>query len=76
MNVSSQLGEAPIRSLFYKFYFPALASILSSTLHQIINGIILGQQVGKEGLAVVGLYGPVVIVFISLTLPVMIGGGF
>ena len=75
MNVPNQLGEAPVKSLFFKFYFPALASILSSTLHQIINGIILGQQVGKEGLAVVGLYGPVVIVFISLTLPVMIGGG-
>ena len=49
--------------------------MLSSTVHQVINGIILGQQVGKDGLAAVGLYGPVVIVLVSLTLPIMIGGG-
>jgi putative MATE family efflux protein len=75
MQSPNELGEAPIRSLFFKYYIPALTSILSITLHQVINGIILGQQVGKEGLAAVGLYGSVIIVFIALTLPVMIGGG-
>jgi len=75
MNQPTKLGEAPIRSLFFSYYVPALTSILSTTLHQVINGVILGQQVGKEGLAAVGLYGPVVIVFIAFTLPIMIGGG-
>ncbi|MDQ6478104.1 MATE family efflux transporter [Dyadobacter sp. LHD-138] len=75
MNSQNQLGEAPVKSLFFKYYIPALTSILSVTFHQVVNGIILGQQVGKEGLAAVGLYGPVVIVFIALTLPVMVGGG-
>jgi putative MATE family efflux protein len=75
MQSPNKLGEAPVRSLFFQYYIPALTSILSITLHQVINGIILGQQVGKEGLAAVGLYGSVIIVFIALTLPVMIGGG-
>lgn len=75
MSASNHLGQAPIRSLFFQYYGPALISILSSTTHQVINGVILGQQVGREGLAAVGLYGPVVIVFVALTLPIMIGGG-
>ncbi len=75
MNAAHELGEAPIKSLFFKYYVPALTSILSITLHQTVNGIILGQQVGKEGLAAVGLYGPVVIMFIALALPIMIGSG-
>ena len=75
MSTANPLGQAPIRALFFQYYGPALISMLSSTAHQLINGIILGQQVGKEGLAAVGLYGPVVIVLVSLTLPIMIGGG-
>lgn len=75
MTDAQELGKAPIKSLFFKYYIPALISILSITLHQTINGIILGQQVGKEGLAAVGLYGPVVIAFVAFALPIMIGSG-
>ena len=75
MSTTNPLGQAPIKSLFFQYYGPALISMLSSTAHQVINGIILGQQVGKEGLAAVGLYGPVVIVLVALALPIMIGGG-
>jgi Na+-driven multidrug efflux pump len=75
MTTTNQLGQAPIRTLFFRNYGPALISLLSSFLHQVINGIILGQQTGKEGLAAVGLFGPVVIVLVALSLPVMIGGG-
>ncbi len=69
------LGTAPISRLFFKYYKPTLISLLSIMLHQVINGIILGQKVGKAGIGAVGLYAPVVIVLIALTLPVMIGGG-
>ncbi|MCF0074294.1 polysaccharide biosynthesis C-terminal domain-containing protein [Dyadobacter sp. CY261] len=75
MTATNQLGEAPIRKLFFQNYGPAIISLLSSIVHQVINGIILGQQIGKDGLAAVGLYGPVVIVLVALSLPVMIGGG-
>ena len=75
MTATNQLGQAPIRTLFFQNYGPAIISLLSSIIHQVINGIILGQQIGKDGLAAVGLYGPVVIVLVALSLPVMIGGG-
>lgn len=75
MSKQANLGTDAIRPLFFMYYFPALVSILSVTAHQLINGIILGQKVGKEGLAAVGLYGPVLLVFIAFALPVMIGGG-
>jgi len=75
MTAANPLGHAPIKTLFFQYYGPAVISLLSSTIHQVINGIILGKQVGKDGLAAVGLYGPVVIVLVALSLPIMIGGG-
>ena len=75
MSTPEQLATAPIRSLFFKYYTPTLISLLSIMLHQVINGLILGQKVGKEGLGAVGLYAPVVIVLVAISLPIMIGGG-
>lgn len=71
----SQLDKDPIRSLFFKYYTPTLMSLMSVTIHQIINGLILGQYVGKEGVAAVGLFGPILIIFIAFALALMIGGG-
>lgn len=69
------LGESPISQLFFSYYFPAIVSMLSVTIHQIADGLILGQQVGKDGVAAIGLYAPVLIVFIAVVLMLMIGGG-
>ena len=75
MTKSHQLDTDPIRSLFFKYYFPALISILSVTVHQIINGVILAYAVGKEGVAAIGLFAPILTVFIAFGLSLMIGGG-
>lgn len=74
MISNDDLGTAPIRPLFFRYYGPALIGMVSSTTHQIINGVILGHYVGKDGLAAVGLFGPVLIVLIAFASPVMIGG--
>lgn len=71
----NQLDKEPIKSLFFKYYTPTLMSLMSVTIHQIINGLILGQYVGKEGVAAVGLFGPILIIFIAFALALMIGGG-
>ena len=71
----SQLDKEPIKSLFFTYYTPTLMSLMSVTIHQIINGLILGHYVGKEGIAAVGLFGPILIVFIAFALALMIGGG-
>ncbi|MBD0258272.1 MAG: polysaccharide biosynthesis C-terminal domain-containing protein [Cytophagales bacterium] len=73
MTASNGLGEAPVSTLFFKYYVPALTSIFSVAFHQVINGVILGQEVGREGVAVVGLYNPVLVMLVALALPVMIG---
>ncbi|TLV02148.1 MATE family efflux transporter [Dyadobacter luticola] len=75
MNASNPLSTAPIKSLFFKYYIPTLTSIASVLLHQVVNGLILSRQVGKEGIAAVGLYGSVLMVFTALNLPILIGGG-
>ncbi|WP_128544746.1 MATE family efflux transporter [Larkinella soli] len=69
------LGKAPVPSLFFYFYLPTLVSMVSVSAHQLINGIILGRQVGKEAIAAVGLYAPILLIFISFLLAFMIGGG-
>ncbi len=75
MAQTKDLGNAPIRRLFFAYYFPAVVSMLSVTIHQVVDGMILGAMVGKEGVGVIGLFFPVLIVFIAIELMLMIGGG-
>jgi Na+-driven multidrug efflux pump len=75
MAVTADLGKDPIPSLFFRYYVPTLASIMSFTAQMIINGLLLGHYVGKDGVAAVGLYGPVVTIFIAFVLALAIGGG-
>lgn len=49
--------------------------MLSVTIHQIVDGAILAQYVGKEGVAAVGMFGPVITAFIAFGLILVIGGG-
>jgi len=75
MDSKIQLDKDPIRSLFFKYYIPILTSLLSVTIHQVIDGAILAQYVGKEGVAAVGMFGTVITVFIAFGLTLVIGGG-
>src|SRR5687767_4212634 len=75
MAVSADPGKDPIPSLFFRYYGPTLTSIMSVTVQMVVNGLLLGQYVGKEGVAAVGIYGPVLTVFISFVLALTIGGG-
>lgn len=75
MAKPADLEHDPVRSLFFKYYVPALTSLLSITIHQVANGIILGRYAGRESVAAVGIFGPVMTVFIAFALALMIGGG-
>ncbi len=75
MVVTKGLDQENIKTLFFRYYKPILVSLLSITIHQIVDGIILGHKVGKEGVAAIGIYAPVLIIFIALCLAIMIGGG-
>lgn len=75
MESKVQLDKGPIRALFFKYYIPALISLLSITIHQVIDAAILAEYVGKEGVAAVGLFGTIVTVFAAFGLTLVIGGG-
>ena len=75
MKSKIQLDIDPIRSLFFKYYIPILTSLLSITIHQIVDGAILAEYVGKEGVAAVGMFGTIITVFIAFGLTLVIGGG-
>jgi len=75
MESKIQLDKAPIRSLFFKYYIPILTSLLSITIHQVIDGAILAHYVGKEGVAAVGMFGTIITIFISFGLTLVVGGG-
>ncbi|UII20242.1 MATE family efflux transporter [Fulvivirga ligni] len=75
MKADLQLDKEPISKLFFKYYFPALTSLLSITAHQVIDGILLSHYVGKDGVAAAGLFGTVITFFIALILTLVIGGG-
>lgn len=75
MESKIQLDKDPIRPLFFKYYIPTLTSLLAITIHQVIDGAILAQYVGKEGVAAVGMFGSIITVFIAFGLTLVIGGG-
>lgn len=75
MENKIQLDKDSIRPLFFKYYIPILTSLLSITIHQVIDGAILANYVGKEGVAAVGMFGTIITVFIAFGLTLVIGGG-
>ncbi len=70
-----QLDKAPIKALFFKYYIPILTSLLSVTIHQIVDGSILSEYIGKEGVAAVGMFGNIITGFAAFGLTLVIGGG-
>ena len=75
MKNKIELGKEPISSLFFKYYIPTITSMLSVTIHQIVDGAILAQYVGEEGVAAVGMFGSIITAFIAFGLILVIGGG-
>lgn len=70
-----EADKGSISSVFFKYYIPTLVSLLSVTVHQIVDGVILGQYVGKNGTASLGLFVPIITFFIACALIISVGGG-
>ena len=75
MKKQADLKKDAIIPLFFKYYIPSITGLLSVTVNQVIDGLILGTYVGETGVAAVGLFGPVITVFIAFLLVLVIGGG-
>lgn len=69
----NDLGEKPIGSLLMQYAIPAIVAMTASSIYNIIDGIFIGQGVGKEAIMGLALTSPVM----SLTsaFGAMVGGG-
>ncbi|GFI34064.1 multidrug export protein MepA [Bacteroidaceae bacterium] len=53
------LGEKPIGKLLMQYAIPAIIAMTASSVYNIIDGIFIGQGVGKEAIMGLALTGPV-----------------
>ena len=61
--------------LFWRHTFPAVLAMLISGIYVIIDGIFIGQIIGEQGLAAIGVAYPLMTFFTGVGLLVGIGGG-
>ncbi len=55
----NELGEKPIGSLLMQYAIPAIVAMTASSIYNIIDGIFIGQGVGKEAIMGLALTNPV-----------------
>ncbi len=60
---------------FYKSVLPAICGLVVSGLYVVVDGIFVGQGVGMDGLAAVNIALPLVLLIISITMMLAMGGG-
>ena len=53
------LGEQPVGRLLMHYAIPAIVAMTASSVYNIIDGIFIGQGVGKEAIMGLALTGPV-----------------
>jgi len=74
MTVAMAQGESVFK-LFWRHTFPAVLAMLISGIYVIIDGIFIGQIIGEQGLAAIGVAYPLMTFFTGVGLLVGIGGG-
>lgn len=55
----NELGEKPVGKLLMQYAVPAIVAMTASSIYNIIDGIFIGQGVGKEAIMGLALTGPV-----------------
>ncbi len=55
----NELGEKPVGRLLMQYAIPAIVAMTASSAYNIIDGIFIGQGVGKEAIMGLALTGPV-----------------
>lgn len=72
MNINT-IRKNPSRKLM-QFAIPSVIGMLLTSLIPIVDGIFIGQNVGKDGLAAVNLGIPVLYLFLGVAIMVSVGG--
>lgn len=68
-----ELSTLHVFTLFKKYFIPTLLGMLSMSAVTVIDGILVGQGVGSDGIAAVNISIPLLMLFTGIGL--MIGGG-
>lgn len=55
----NELGEKPVGRLLMNYAIPAIVAMTASSVYNIVDGIFIGQGVGKEAIMGLALTGPV-----------------
>lgn len=67
------LANTPIKSLYFKYFLPSLCAMIALSTYSTIDGIFVGQKLGNDALAAVGIAWPVFPVLIAYELLFSIG---
>lgn len=67
------LANTPISRLYFKFFIPSLCAMLALSTYNVVDGIFVGQKLGQDALAAIGIAWPVFPVLIAYELLFSIG---
>ncbi|WP_373894883.1 MATE family efflux transporter [Virgibacillus sp. CBA3643] len=73
-NKTQMLDAAPVGKVFFKYLIPSLTGMMLMALNIVVDGIMVGNQLGPVALAGVGIASPVFTIFIAMSLWIGIGG--
>lgn len=73
MTALDQMETHRIRSLLFRFSFPAIIGLLVNALYNIVDSIFVGRGVGPLGLAGVTVSFPIVMIFMALMMLIGMG---
>lgn len=74
MTSKINLAEDKISKLFYFYFFPILFSMLSLSTHVIVDGFFVGEVLGQNAVAALGITWPVFPVLVATYLLFSVGG--
>lgn len=67
------LKNQSVYKLYFRYFLPSLCAMLALSTYNVVDGIFLGQKLGEDALAAVGIAWPVFPVLIAYELLFSIG---
>ncbi len=69
-----QLRHTPVNKLIWRYFWPAFAGVIATSLYNIVDRMFIGQGVGAEALSGVTAVFPIMIIIMAFGMLVGIGG--
>ncbi len=67
------LDNQPVSRMFIRYLIPSMVGMLLMAVNVVVDGIMVGNRLGAEALAGVGIAGPVYTIFIAISLWIGVG---